>query len=958
MKIFDGGYCVPFLVEEEAYEGVKRIAEKVAGDMKLVSGIKSEILSRGKDGVRELILFATIGKSKILDSLIEKGSIQRETIEGKREVYGVRLLEGENCLGDIEGIAGVKNALVIYGSDKRGTIYGMFQLSEWMGVSPLVFWGDAKPVHKDSLSLDTSVEMISQEPSVRYRGFFINDEWPCFGNWTFHHYGGFTAEMYDKVFELLLRLKGNYLWPAMWTSSFALDGPGAANEELADIYGVIMGNSHHEPCLRASEEWDIYRGADSDYGNDWNYVTNKEGLLRYWEDGLKRSGKYENIITVGMRGERDSTMEGPKTLEEHIELLKDIIRNQKCLIKRCVKREDGNVPMLLAVYKEVEDYFYGSKEMPGLKEWDGLSDIILMFCEDNYGHMRYLPDETMRTHRGGFGMYYHLDYHGSPVSYEWINSTPLTAIWEQMTLAYEHGIKDVWMVNVGDLKGNEFPLSYFMALAYDFDRWGSTAPNQTRIFTEQWIGAQFGSVISERQHKELEEVLTKGTELIGRRRPEALGTETYHPYHYGEADRVLWETEILKEKLDRLEQELPVDSLPAFYSMIYDNLTKGINLIRMQIYAGKNHHYAGQGKKYANYFGEKLAECIKQDRILTDRAMKRWNGKWYGMGMGSHVGFRKWNEDGCQYPVRMCVEPFGKPRLMVSRADDDRILVKNYGVCESMEIRDFLYAGNREVIIEVANDGEGSFVCEIEAEPCKWLKLEMSSREVRDQEILKLICCPGLLPEDEEICIVRISDGDASVELKVHGKKVDIDDVPEMTFFENDGLIIVLAEHFARCIQGAVQVLRDYGLCQSAVRAVSINEEGDRCEERPVISYYIMAEEETVYTAEIWTSPSNPVVPADRLPLAVRNASTGEPWKKVGTVSKDYRAGDPDDDFWAAGVIEQVHKTRVPISLRKGFNEVQIELLSKILAVEKIIFCREGLIPRNSCMGPAESWKR
>ena len=195
------------------------------------------------------------------------------------------------------------------------------------------------------------------------------------------------------------------------------------------------------------------------------------------------------------------------------------------------------------------------------------------------------------------------------------------------------------------------------------------------------------------------------------------------------------------------------------------------------------------------------------------------------------------------------MEPFGKPRLMVSRADDDRILVKNYGICESMEIRDFLYAGNREVILEVANDGEGSFLCEIEAEPCKWLKLEMSSREVKDQEILKLICCPGLLPEDEETCNVRISDGDAVVELKVYGKKVNIDDVPEMTFFENDGMITVLAEHFAGCTQGAVQVLRDYGLCQSAVRAVVVNADGKGSEEKTVISYYLMAEEDAVYTA-------------------------------------------------------------------------------------------------------------
>lgn len=958
MKLFDEKYSVPFLVEEEAYEGVKRIAGKVAEDMELVCGRKPVMLSRAKEDVKELVLFATVGKSKILDSLMENGSIQRETVCGKREIYGVRLLEGAHCLGNAEGMDKIEKALIIYGSDKRGTIYGMFQLSEWMGVSPLVFWGDAKPVPKKRMFLDASVEMISKEPSVRYRGFFINDEWPCFGSWTFHHYGGFTAEMYDRVFELLLRLKGNYLWPAMWTSSFALDGPGAANEELADMYGVIMGNSHHEPCLRASEEWDIFRGADSAYGNAWNYVSNKEGLLRYWEDGLKRSGKYENIITVGMRGERDSTMEGPKTLEQHIELLKDIITNQKSLIKRCVKREDGKVPMLLAVYKEVEAYFYGSEEIPGLKEWKGLEDIILMFCEDNYGHMRYLPDETMRKHPGGFGMYYHLDYHGSPVSYEWINSTPLTAIWEQMTLAYEHGIRDVWMVNVGDLKGNEFPLSYFMALAYDFDGWGSKAPNRTRTFTEQWIGMQFGGAISEKQRKELEEVLTKGTELIGRCRPEALGPKTYHPYHYGEADRMLRETDLLKEKLDRLEQELPEGSLPAFYSMIYDDLAKGINLIQMQIYAGKNHHYARQGKKYANYFGDKLAACIRQDRALTDRTMERWDGKWYGMGAGSHVGFRKWNEDGCRYPVRMYVEPVEKPRLAVSRADDCKVLVKNYGVCESLEIRDFLYAGNREVLIEVANDGKGSYLCEIEAKPCAWLKLEMSSREVKDRETLRLICCPAQLPEKEEVCNVKISGGDASVELHVHGRKVNTEHIPEMTFFENDGLITIQAEHFAACTPDTVQVLRDYGLCQSAVRAVRGRRNRDSSEEKPVISYYIMAEEETMYTAEIWTSPSNPAVPGDRLSLAMRNASAGESWKKVDTVPAGYRAGEPEDIVWAAGVIEQIHRKRVPIFLHKGFNEVQIELVSDILAIEKIIFCREDIIPRTSCMGPEESWHK
>lgn len=220
----------------------------------------------------------------------------------------------------------------------------------------------------------------------------------CVRKLDISHYGGFTAEMYDLIFETLLRLKGNYLWPAMWTSSFSLDGPGEENARLADCYGIVMSNSHHEPCLRHSEEWDLVRGEDSVYGNEWSYLTNREGLIRYWRDGLLRSGKYENIITIGMRGERDSLMLGEDaSLEQNISLLKEIITEQRKLIRECVGE---NEPEMLALYKEVEAYYYGDETTPGLKDWDGLDGVTLMLCEDNYGNMRTLPTEEMRSHRG------------------------------------------------------------------------------------------------------------------------------------------------------------------------------------------------------------------------------------------------------------------------------------------------------------------------------------------------------------------------------------------------------------------------------------------------------------------------------------------------------------------------------------------------------------------------------
>ncbi len=957
MRLFDEEKMVTFFVEKNSDAGIWAIAEKVAGDMEAVAGRKPVITSEYSKTGEAIVLFAQIGKSLLLEELAQAGKVDIEAVKGKNEVYGIRLLEGEEQFSGTGLGQHCKRALIIYGSDKRGTIYGMFHLSELMGISPLTFWGDVVPKKKKSMDLGASVEMVSKEPSVRYRGFFINDEWPCFGTWTFKQYGGFNAKMYDKVFELLLRLKGNYLWPAMWTSSFALDGPGEESARLADMYGVIMGNSHHEPCLRAGEEWDIYRGENSLYGNEWNYVTNKEGLLKYWEYGLKRSGKYENIITIGMRGERDSIMEGPQSLKENIDVLKDIITEQKKLIQIYGKRNEKEAPLLLAIYKEVEQYYYGSAEVEGLKDWEGLQDVILMFCEDNFGHMRYLPEKDM-SHKGSYGMYYHLDYHGSPVSYEWINSTPLTAIWEQMTIAFEQGIRDVWMVNVGDLKGNEFPLSYFLTLAYDYDTWGSAAPNTTRIFTRQWLGQQFGDFATEAQITQMEHVLTNGIQLIGRCRPEALNSDTYHPAYEREADTVLEEIQDLEKELCELEKNLPEEAKSGFYSMIYDQLCMGFNLIRMQIYAGKNAHFARQGKKIANTYADKVQVCIETDKRLIEEAGSRNNGKWYGMWTGSHIGFTKWNEDGCRYPQRTYITPFTRPRMVVSRADGETVLRKNYGKPDSMEIVDFLYEGRQDVWIEIANDGEGSFSCRIETESCSWLTVEMTSTEVEEQELLRLRCKREELPIKEEICTVRITDEDTVVELHVHGCKNNLQlvsrEIPARTYFEYDGRISLLAEQFTEA-EGLI-VLEDFGLCKSGVKAVPFTAQFEEKEIHEAV--YSVCATEGSYRLLLYLAPSNPISPKQRLYLSVRNKIQNEDWRKLAVLPENYRAGEPDCTVWAKGVVSQIHRVETEIFLKEGINEIAVKFHDGISVLEKLVLCREEKNLPKLWMGPAQTWKR
>ena len=927
MKLFCEDKAVCFGFERDCEKGIYEIARKVAGDMELVSGNRPDIVcipdALHEKPVESLVLFATIGKSILLEQLEHQGVVDLSEVRGRNEVFACFLLEeaedaqkGNSALlagTDLEGCC--DQLLLICGSDKRGTIYGMFHLSELMGVSPLVYWGDAKPVHQAGMTIGKEIEMVSKEPSVKYRGFFINDEWPCFGNWTTTHFGGFTAEMYDHVFELLLRLKGNYLWPAMWSSSFALDGPGEESARLADLYGVIIGNSHHEPCLRAGEEWDVYRGEPSPYGNAWNYATNKAGLLRYWEDGLRRSGKYESIITVGMRGERDSVMQGADSLAEHIGILKDIIINQKKLINRYGRKNGTVQPMLLAIYKEVEKYYYGDETTPGLQEWDGLEDVILMFCEDNFGHMRYLPPRE-NIHPAGYGMYYHLDYHGDPISYEWINSTPLTAIWEQMTIAYEQGVRQVWMVNVGDLKGNEFPLSYFMALAYDYETW--SVPNQTGHFTEQWLRQQFGSQVCDGQISHLADILTEGILIIGKRRPEALDA---HSYGAGdEAWKMLGRLEDLERRLTALETETPQAAKPAFYSLIADQLRMGFNLIRMQIYAGLNEHYARQGKVIANRYADCVRMCIRMDRELIEQAGKRRNGKWSGMWDTSHVGFRKWNEDGCRYPLICHVEPFMRPRMVVSRRGEPGVYQKNYGSPDCLEIRDLVWKEDGEVVVEIANDGTGSFSYEVEAQESDWFTWEVTGQTVTDQEYLYLHRNETTHSDFKDGKLLLRS-GDTVVEIHVCGVR-------------ERQKVTLLAKDFVRA-DGRILTLEDFGKEESAIKAYPFIA---RFPENAcvTVSYRVENCEDGEYRMTLFLAPSNPILPDVPLEILVRNRTVTEEWTRLAVLPEKYCAGEATDRTWADGVITQQHKKKMPIQMKKGSNKVEICFMDGISVLEKL----------------------
>lgn len=954
MNLSDTSKKTVIFVEDSAFEGVKRVAAKVAADMEKVTDNKPEVVNSLENVDKEntqVIFCASLGKSTFLDKLDGMKAVTEE-INGKWEVYAIKLL------ADVEGFA---EMLVICGSDKRGTIYGMFSLSEYIGVSPLCYWGDAEPVKNSSMVIGNGIETVSKEPSVRYRGFFINDEWPCCGNWAKMHFGDFNADMYEHVFEFLLRMKGNYLWPAMWSASFPLDGPGSKNEELADIYGVVMGYSHHEPCLRASEEWDKVRGPETKYGNEWNFYTNEAGLINYWADALKRSGKYDNLITIGMRGERDSSMLGENaTVEENVNLLKDIIRKQRQLIKENVNEDITKVPQLLALYKEVEAYFYGDENIKGLKDWEELDGVICMLCEDNFGHMRTLPTEEMRGRKGGFGMYYHFDYHGGPISYEWVDSTPMSKTWEQMCMAYEYGIRDCWIVNVGDLKFHEVPLTYFLALAYDYEKWGVQNKNSYREYTALWTQKNFGGVSKEIREK-IGKVLTDYIDINHLRRPESLNPGIYHAFENLEADRMLEKAEAVEALSREVFGALEGADREAYYSMIHFPAMGSMNLLKMHLYAAKNANYAKQGKPIANRYGDLVRDCIKKDREY-DRVFSSFKeGKWDGMQMAQHIGFTKWNEDDYRYPVIMTVEPAYKPRLKVNRKDSGMCAVKNYGAPMRVVVDDFCYKGCKEVAVEIANDGVGSLhytveVCTPEGKLPAWLSVSSLEGDVEQQEDWLLTYDERQITGEEKVRLL-IKDEETTVAVDVSARAVDIAGLPEKTYLEKKGIIAMNAGNFFEkkdTDKGGFEVLEGYGKYGTGVKVFPGTAVFKLEEEKPSVSYRFLVEEAGAYEAELVVAPTNSVVNKQSVNVSLQVNSGTE--QSVELVAADFRAGESGDPRWGMGVLNQERRVSVQVQLKKGINTLSVGALEAGVVLERVILYKEGVRKPVNYMGPDESY--
>ncbi len=952
----DANGAADFVIEKDAFSGVKKIAAIVQNDLFLVSGQKSSLIEIEETAAlnRPCVFVATLGKSKVLNALQSQNKINIQPLAGKNECYGWFFVK------DLFNNGSKTPSLVIAGSDKRGTIYGLFKISKLMKVSPYVNWAKIMLPKSQSVQITAEDLEISEPPAVKYRGFFINDEWPAFGTWATKNFGGVNAKLYANVFELLLRFKGNYLWPAMWASCFACDGPGLESAELADELGVVMGLSHHEPCLRHGEEYSHVRGKDSIYGDAWNFWTNKEGITRFWEDGLKRNGHLENVITIGMRGERDSTILQNATLKDNIDLLKDVITTQHRLIKENVNGNLAEVPRMLALYKEVEPFFYGDENTEGLKEWSELDDVILMLCDDNHGYLRTLPDEKMRAHPGGYGMYYHFDYHGDPVSYEWTNSTDITEVWEQMTTAYEYGVRDLWIVNVGDLGLQEFPLNFFMDLAFDYKDWGlngrKIGKSVKESYTQNWVNYNFAHYLSEENQNLLCSVFNSYTKLSHNRRPEHLNDKVFSPCHFNETERLLRTWQKIEGNLEKVCSSLSASCPNAdfFKFLVTYNVFATANLHKMWLYTGLNHYFADRGLVIANQMAQKVEECMQIDASLAKELDLAQNGMWYGFSHAKHIGFKHWNSEERQNPVLYRVLPNADPML----------------VCGIAEKREYSQGGDwtgKTLVLDMQKNGsqfEGKFYlasCSKGEVPyqIEWNDAGVSIEEnaagkicgaLNEETSLKLftVKCSEKTAEkysaagsSPQICVTG-PEGKPKIALNFAAPAYGVKNAEEYTAINNCG--------DAKAMQIAAVGRDSDGI---KFLPLTTNFAALPVQNRPYAEYtFNFAEDARLEGSDgilqFYLLPTNPFANGQNLQLCC--SVNGGEVQAFDILPEVYVVGHTPE--WCEGVLNHVRIVQVPAALKTGENVVRFYASSPGLVLEKIVAAKNAEAIPSSYYGP------
>ena len=898
------------------YAGVVRAVHDLQADILRVSGCNALISEDGKSLSGDVVLIGTIGKSRIIDELVRKRKIDVSQIAGKWESTLIQVVP--------HPFPGVARGLVIAGSDKRGTIYGIYDLSEQIGVSPWYWWADVPVEHKDALYVKAG-RWVQGEPAVRYRGIFLNDEAPSLSGWAREKFGGLNHQFYEKVFELLLRLKANFLWPAMWDNAFNEDDP--LNPKLADEYGIVMGTSHHEPMLRAQQEWKRHGEGP------WDYAANAKNLDAFWEKGIERNDNYESIITLGMRGDGDM----PMAENDNIALLEKIVADQRAIIARHQTPKVAADPQVWALYKEVQGYYEKGMRVP--------DDVTLLWSDDNWGNIRRLPTTDERKRSGGAGIYYHFDYVGDPRSYKWLNTYSITKVWEQMNLASAYGANRIWIVNVGDLKPMEFPIEFFLALARDPERWGK---DNLQEYTELWAGREFGPEYA----AEIADIVSKYTQYNGRRKPEELEPGTFSQVNYREADRIYSEWKSLTERAEWVYQKLPEDKRDAFFELVLYPAKASAIVNELYITAGKNHLYATQGRTETNDLAQEARALFAADAALSDEYNHTLaHGKWNHMMDQTHIGYTFWNEPPLNaMPAVTEVQPLSGPRMAVAVEGSPFSTSRDSGL---LALPAFDVFSRQTRYIDAFNRGTQPFEFSVSADR-PWIKLSEGRGSILKERRLLVSIDWTAVSEGENDGTVTLTQKDGTalhVRVKALNPSKPVRDSLQ-GFVEGNHYVSIEAEHFTgETSAGSVHWDRIPGIGETLsgmtvfpVTAPSV----EPPQPTPVLEYKMYLFEGGTFNVEAILAPTLNFVPGRGLRYAI-SFDDQQP-QIVDALEHN------SDKEWAQAVSDGIRKIASTLKVDgPGYHTLKFRMVDAGVVLEKLVISSGSLPP--SYLGPPESYR-
>jgi Glycosyl hydrolase family 115/Gylcosyl hydrolase family 115 C-terminal domain len=901
-------------VDSDDYPGVQRAVANLQADINRVANCAPAIAHKIGALGSNAILIGTLGESELIDRLVREGKVNVSAIEGQWESFTVQTISHAS--------PGVAQTLVIAGSDKRGTIFGVYDLSEQIGVSPWYWWADVPIRHQEALSVRPGI-YTQGPPAVKYRGIFLNDEAPALTGWVKEKYGDYNHQFYEKVFELLLRLKANYLWPAMWNNAFNEDDP--LNPKLADEYGIVMGTSHHEPMTRAQQEWKRHGSGP------WDYSRNVETLQEFWRRGLESTREYENVITLGMRGDGDL----PMAEKTNIRLLEQIVADQRKIIAEVYHRNPADIPQNWALYKEVMEYYDKGMRVP--------DDVTLLWCDDNWGNIRRLPTADERKRSGGSGIYYHFDYVGDPRSYKWINTNPIPKVWEQMNLALQYGADRIWIVNVGDLKPMEFPTEFFLSLAWNPQGWPK---DKLADFSRLWSSREFGS----RFAPEIADLIAQYTKFNGRRKPELLEAGTYSVVNYGEAERVAEQFQALAEKAELIYTQLPNDTKDAFYELILYPVKASAVLNQLYIAAGKNQLYARQGRASANDMADEVERLFREDGNLSSYYNHTLaSGKWDHMMDQTHIGYTFWNEppaDNIPKVTRIKLQAKSLMGLAVDGSD-----LAWPGTTTQATLPQFDVYLNQRYFVDVFNRGNTPFTVQATAS-VPWIRLSESHATITHQKRVWISIDWARAPEGLHHGTVEFNSSSGQrISVKVNAFHPAAPKREELKgFVESDRYVSMEATHYTKKIDGASvrwEEIDDLGRTGSAMSVFPVTSASlSSTKEAPCLEYQMYLFHAGEVGVEAIVDPTLGVTPGRGLRYAI--AFDDERPQVVNILA------DSSVEAWATAVKDSVREanSRHMIS-NPGHHTLKIWMVDPGVVLQKVIVDLGGV--KSSYLGPPET---